>query len=360
MAPPNRRLSRPLKRRVTPEPPRTIDTSSQNQPDAPSLPSASADGVSAFTARVLDQLSLTAWLPAALLTAALAVIFQFQGDGKLDLPLAVTKLAADPLRLLVLIGPLLIIATMVTQAFSFSAIRALEGYWRRRGLMNLLRVAMTKWQKRRKESLILRLQSSEEHAFACTRPKLLRQGIPVKLVWAMEADLYGQDRPDMTTDEEADFSAMRWEDSCDPWLISKVEHLQEEVGRYPTASRLLPTALGNTLRSTEDKLRNTRGDLEGFAFEGRQRVSPVVQIQHDQFRDRLDMYCTLVFVASLLAVLAPALLLPSGIPVMQVGGLSLGFIALGVTSYFAALSSAEGYCTVLREMDRKLSEVEQE
>lgn len=356
MAYANRRLSRPLKRRIASQPPLTSVTSSPKQPDTSSLPPGPAEGVSAFAARVLDQLSLTAWLPAALLTAALAVMFQFQGDGELDLPSAVAKLAADPLRLLVLVVPLLIIATMVTQAFSFSAIRTLEGYWRKRGLVNVLRVVMIRRQKRRKESLARRLRRSEDRAFASTRPKLLRQGIPVKLVWAMEADLYNQDPPEMTSDEEADLVAIRWEDSCDPWLLSKVEHLQEEARRYPSASRLLPTVLGNTLRSTEDNLRNTRGDLEGFAFEGRQRVGPAVQLQHDQFRDRLDMYCTLVFVAFLLAVLAPALLLPSGIQLIQVGGLSLGFIALGVTSYFAALSSAEGYCAVLRQMDRKLSE----
>src|ERR1700760_3896342 len=110
---------------------------SQNSGSEPDeATSDSPSGISAFVARVLDQLSLSAWLPAAVLTAGVAVLLQFRSDKSADVLAAVRALTADPVRVLVLIIPLLVIATVVTQAFSFEAIRTLEGYWRRRGLIS--------------------------------------------------------------------------------------------------------------------------------------------------------------------------------------------------------------------------------
>jgi hypothetical protein len=103
---------------------------------------ASSGGVSAFIARVLDQLTLSAWLPAALLTASAAILLQFRGDRSVNVLTAIRTLTADPVRVLVLLVPLLVIATIVTQAFSFEAITTLEGYWRRRGPASFARTLM--------------------------------------------------------------------------------------------------------------------------------------------------------------------------------------------------------------------------
>src|ERR1039457_3012794 len=121
--------------------------SSMDSPITASGPDATAgtaDGISAFVARVLDQLSISAWLPAAFLTASLALLLQFRGDKSADPLKAVRALTADPVRVLVLIVPLLVLATVVTQAFSFEAIRTLEGYWHRRGPASLARTLMIK------------------------------------------------------------------------------------------------------------------------------------------------------------------------------------------------------------------------
>jgi hypothetical protein len=58
----------------------------------------SPDGLSAFVARVLDQLSLSAWFPAALFTVSLAILLQFRRQGSDSLPHAVRVLTADPVR----------------------------------------------------------------------------------------------------------------------------------------------------------------------------------------------------------------------------------------------------------------------
>lgn len=117
----------------------------------------------------------------------------------------------------------------------------------------------------------------------------------------------------------------------------------------------MPTQLGNVLRSTEVRLRHAAGDVSSFALRRRKLADARTQLQHDQFRTRLDMYCTLVFVALFLAALSPWLLrgvshenredlvqwlIPSGL-----------FLALAFASYKAAVASARGYCSILRVMD---------
>jgi hypothetical protein len=90
------------------------DSASNDDPVAAGPP----DGVSAFIAGVLDQLSLSAWLPAGLLTAGIAVLLQFRSSGSVDVLKAVMELTSDPVRVLVIMVPLLVLATVVTQAFA--------------------------------------------------------------------------------------------------------------------------------------------------------------------------------------------------------------------------------------------------
>jgi hypothetical protein len=112
----------------------------------------SNDGVSAFIAKVLDQLALSAWFPAAFLTAGLAVLLEFRSTKSINILTAVEKLTTHPVQVLVIMIPLLVIATVVTQAFSFEAIRALEGYWPGRGPAGLASRLMIAKHIRRKRS----------------------------------------------------------------------------------------------------------------------------------------------------------------------------------------------------------------
>ena len=310
------------------------------------------DGVSAFVARVLDQLSLTAWLPAALLVSALAVLFQFQRDDSMDLPRAIAELAQDPFRLLVVLIPLVVIAAMVTQAFSFSAIRMLEGYWPERGPIGLLRGAMTRRQFGHLESLERRRKKAKEKAFNETRPLMLQRGIAPAIVVALESKLYGNGAGQLTASEQAELEDMNWEDMCPPWRRSPIDQLEQELSHYPETSRIMPTSLGNRLRAVEGNLANAGEDLEGFVMRTRSATPPRLQLQHDQFRDRLDMYCTLVFVAVVIAVAAPLILAPTHFGWLAIGTVSMAFLALAVSSYYGAIVSADGYGTALRQMDR--------
>lgn len=316
-----------------------------------------ADGLSAFVARILDQLSLSAWLPAAFLAASLALLLQFRSDKSADLLKAVRALTADPVRVLVLIVPVLVLVTVVTQAFSFEAIRTLEGYWRRRGPASLARTLMIKRHVRRASALTRRRQRACEIAYYSAEPRILRDDIPPLVVHAMKAQALELENPPPLTSEERDELGKRnWENWCDAWHTAKVEHLRDAEEDYPLERhRILPTKLGNLIRATEDQLQNTEDDVQGFALRRYAGTPPLIQAEHDKFRSRLEMYCTLVFVSASLLIFTILILCRSGIGVAAIIIISACFGALSEASYLAAIASARGYCSALKEMDRDFS-----
>ena len=168
---------------------------------------------------------------------------------------------------------------------------------------------------------------------------------------AVNSNGYSVDQLKKVMDKEN----LNWRSSCDAWHLARIDHLLKDKESYPHASRILPTRLGNVMRSTEDKLVNVDGDVQGFVLRRYAMAPRHVQLQHDQFRNRLEMYCTLDFVSTLLVVLTPAILFGSSIGLAAMAMISGGFAALSVASYLAAIASAGGYCAALREMDKAAS-----
>lgn len=307
----------------------------------------STDSTSVFFARVLNQLTLSTWLPAAFFTVSVVVLVQFRSAGSVS----IRALTLDPIRVLVLMIPLLVITMVVIQAFSFEAIRILEGYWGRRGLVSFARTLMIRRHLHKKEAIIKRRREASEKAFYAAKSRMLRNGIPFPIVNAFEAQVLGVDLPGLTDEERRKFAKMNWRSSCDAWHLARIDHLLNEENAYPVTSRILPTKLGNLIRATEDRLLNTEGDLEGFALRRHAMASHTVQIQHDQFRNRLGMYCYLVLVSASLLILTPIILLGSRIDVTTVAIISGSLAALSAASYLAALATARGYCVTLKQMD---------
>lgn len=311
---------------------------------------ASPGGISAFVARVLDQLTLSAWLPAAFLTAGVAVLLQFRSARSANILNAVRELTANPVQVLVIIIPLLVITAVVTQAFSFEAIRVLEGYWPGRGFVSLARTIMIRMHVHRKNAIIKRRLAEAEKALRAAMPEMLMSGIPFPVVKALEAYLSGKEAPQLTGEEREVVASTEWRSWCDAWRLAKVDHLINEEKCYPDTSRILPTRLGNLLRATEDTLRHADGDLQGFALRRYGMVSRQVQIAHDIYRTRLEMYCTLVFVSASLMLLTPIALL-GHVNIIAAAITFVSFAVMSVVSYLAALASAGGYCFALRQMD---------
>lgn len=314
---------------------------------------ASPEGVSAFVARVLDQLTLSAWLPAAVLAASVAILLQFRSAKSANVLHAVGALTANPVRLLVIMIPLLVIATIITQAFSFEAIRTLEGYWRRRGLPSKARTLRIRRHFHKKTAINNRLHAAYEEALDAGREQMRKRGISDVLFNALKESLLEVENQSASTEIKQELIGIEWRDSCNAWHTAKIDQLLRDLECYPKDdSRILPTKLGNLIRATEDELRDAEDDVEGFVLRCYSRAPHIVQMQHDQFRNRLEMYCTLVFVSASLVLLALAILLGSGITAIAIAVASGSFAALCAASYLAAVASAGGYCAALREMDK--------
>lgn len=311
---------------------------------------ASPSGISAFIARVLAQLTLSAWLPAAFLTAGGAILLQFRSARSANLLNAVRELTADPVQVLVIIIPLLVIAAVVTQAFSFQAIRALEGYWPGRGPVSFARTLMIRRHIHKKRAINKRRLAEAEKALRTAMPAMLMSGISFPIVKALEAYLSGKEPPQLTSEEREVAVSTEWRSWCDAWRLAKVDHLMNEEESYPDTFRILPTKLGNVLRATEDQLSHTDDDLQGYALRRYEMVPRQVQIQHDVYRTRLEMYCTLVFVSGSLMLFTPIALL-GRVNNVAVAITFAGFAVMSVVSYLAAMASADGYCFALRQMD---------
>jgi len=315
------------------------------------------NGLSPFIARILGQLSLSAWLPAGLLTLALTLLIQFRGQHVIDLSDAVNALTKDKGTLLILTLPVLITVTLITQAFSFEAIRTLEGYWYRPGPGTLARSALTRWHLRRKNRLHAKRLKASHKAFLAARDEWLAAFSSAVVNglerYCLEQDLTASEKAAFSDRDWAILESLEWSNKCAPWHMAKIDHYTMAEQDYPDDNRIMPTRLGNIIRAAEDTLQNTDGDVQGFALRRRTYAPPRIRQQHDQFRTRLDMYSILVFVAGFLTAATPALLIGAvhDDDKVWIAWMTVGFGVLAWASYQAAIASAAGYVTALRQMD---------
>ena len=146
---------------------------------------------------------LTRVMPAALLAV---LTFLIVGSGALhhspslhDTVTAIDKLDAGRITILVLA---ILALTVLLQPFQIAVVKALEGYWGRRGIMQLITDVGIELQRRRYEALESMTEGGDDQSPAAER------------------------RQD--------------------WAAAQLRF-------YPRVSRLLPTRLGNTMRACEDR-----------------------------------------------------------------------------------------------------------
>lgn len=310
-----------------------------------------------LVARVLNQLSLSAWLPAAYFTAVFALILQFKSQRNLEVDDALRSLGGNLWLLALLTLPLLVIVTLLTQALSFEAIRLLEGYWRRPPLAGPAAAIALRYQSWRLHRLDQLIRSRTVEAWAKARGRWLDMEDQA-VVDLLEGAALGLDVPnDCEPDDLSRALALDWRQACDPAEMRRLETLRVRRAEFPEEWRLLTTRLGNVLRATEDQLDEGADDLETFSYRGREILPHRLRVHHDQFRTRLDMYCTLTIVSLVAGVLAGWQLVPTVHPDWRVWAWisALGLILAAAVSYHAAIASAKGYTSILREMDRRLT-----
>lgn len=319
-------------------------------------PPKDADGITGFVTRVLEQLTVSAWLPAAMLIGVGTLLVQLHENKNLDIPQAVEDIANKPWGVIVILVFGLVLATMVTQAFSFGIIRTLEGYWRLGRLLDPFTKARVRRHVNRAARVTKRASILQQKLFESARARLLQEEDRDYVdVW--EADVYEipmENWRQRDDDVIAEAAEIDWREKADPALAALFYRALQRGSDYPsTPNRILPTTLGNVLRASEEGLKLRGASLERFVMDNYKFMPQRLMAQHDQFRDRLDMYALLVLVFFVLAAGSIPLLLESNAdyPWAPPAG---GFAVLSILAWFsyrAAIASARGYGSTLLAMN---------
>lgn len=258
---------------------------------SPKLP----EGLSAFVARVLDQLSISAWLPAALAIAGIFFAIRMSiADG--DVKDALEAVGGTSIeQLLVLLGAV-VLHTTVTQAFEFGSIRFLEGYWGTARLpqwvADLFAGRWERWEKEargRREELQLEAFRSAERRYANAIDD-------IDVVRHVHADLLDvASVPKLSSDQEELLNELDWRDYASARTMRRLEAHEKRMNRFPRSSRIMPTRLGNLLRASEDRANEEiPGSVQGMVHRTYHLVPGHLQVEIDQFRNRLGLYASLV------------------------------------------------------------------
>jgi hypothetical protein len=124
---------------------------------------------------------------------------------------------------------------------------------------------------------------------------------------------------------------------------------------YPEKSRILPTRLGNALRATEDNIELEEGEnIEGYVVRNYDQLSVALKSQHKDYRTRLDMYCCLVLVFSILAVTSVAALVRIS-PLWGMFVAVMVYVSMACLSYEAAIATGRAYGLILQEIPQYLA-----
>ena len=339
----------------------TVATSESQEP-TPVPSSIGHESLSQLLARILDQLSVSAWLPAGALVS-IGLLYGNLSTHQDDLGRAITAIGSMSLSSLVLLIGAVVLLTIATQAFEFEAIRFLEGYWGA-GLI-WKRIAnvgcgLHIWRRGR---LLRKRRELDNSSFAYARQEMLRSDYPTWFVEVLEAEHLCKEPPpppppdlDISHSDIEEAKNFDWQQLARPADIRRWNDLTARVNEYPSPDyRVLPTRLGNTLRVREDKLHDpTSGPMEGMILRIYDELPASLQNEHDRYRGRLDLYCSMVVVFVVGALASPVLFLGSPLQFRGDWGPPLVALAaslcLALFSYRAAIASARGYGTVLEEV----------
>lgn len=336
-----------------------MTTSAMDQKDSNSVvapDSAEATkGVSAFLGRVLDQLSITSWMPSVFLVGNAAVLLAMSGQAAPSVGGAIEALMGMEWGAVVVLLFSLVIAAVAIQAFEFESLRFFEGYNRS--------WAMKRFVERRIEDHQLGLAKLESsawelqlRAFASAQANAERKGL-VTDSSVVDWDLAGKlVRRQPLTDIERFLvrhgARAKWLDLADAAILHRWDLVRAHLSEYPEVHRILPTRLGNAMRAAEDSVNLPRGeDLEGFMIRNLDRLPSTIVIEHAAYRSRLEMYCGLIWVLVGLAGLSIGCLWAATDPWLRML-VPLAYLIGVWPCYKAAIASALGFGQALKEAAR--------
>ena len=268
-----------------------------------------AEGLSQLIARILKQLAISAWLPAAALVLLLAFVVHLgqvldKAKTRPDWFDAVTTALQSMGNMtagsffLMLAG--VIVLTMLTQAFTFDAIRVLEGYWGAFLFLEPVAGLMSAYHRWRLGGLERRLQKVTEKAWDVAEPMIYREiahtrELTTEMVQALAHRVTGQgDDVNLTDDEDAVIDRYDWSAHSRGELLRRKINLEKRLNDYPIALHMRPTRLGNVLRRWEDETGVL--PVESLVDDRYGQLPFSLRVAHDEQRGQLDLYCSMTFV----------------------------------------------------------------
>lgn len=314
---------------------------------------AATETISQLVAKILNQLSLSAWLPSAALV--LIIVFTLElaghlataGDAGTAISLTVGALSKMSFAGVVLLSMVIVVCTMVTQAFSFEAIRVLEGYWGAGDRAEKIAARRCKKFEAHKSALESKYESLTKAAWRDVESSIAKQ--KPRFTRAMTNKLRERITGEAATGtlghtNQERVMAYDWEAHVDQGVLRRLRNVEKRLADYPRdSSRIMPTQLGNVLRRYEAE--TGAGDVEGFIERVYQRLPFSLQLSHDEQRARLDLYCSMVFVLWFCALVATARFgwwdWPYTATFVGAAGVASG------VAYRAAIASARYYGTLL-------------
>jgi hypothetical protein len=322
--------------------------------------------LSELLARILTQLALSAWLPSAALTALLWFVLALgtaldTGSDKPDKAISATFaiLAQTQLGGVVAALGLVAVLTLLTQAFSFEAIRALEGYWGTGARVERLAEKSRRRHLERRKRIVENLRTATTDAWESAAAAIKAKNAAVEaigreppftppVVEALRVKALRGRRPPLTEAEQLLVMRTDWRSLADGELLRRRVGLMKRLEDYPIPRHVLPTRLGNVLRHFEDKTEHQ--EVESLVEDRWDRLPFSLKLRHDELRGRLEIYCSMVFVAAFVGVFA-AIRFAGSHPPYALAACVIAIAGM-VFFYNAAVASARAYGPLLRRIAR--------
>lgn len=304
--------------------------------------------LSELAAKILGQLSVNSWFPAALMAANGAFLAEY-ATHRSDGLISAAKFPIDkPAGLLVAAVLLLVLCAIVVQAFEIAAIRFLQGDWPTARVWEPVR-SVGIWRQRRRfsrlddryrrvlksdwEDVIQRLRGDKKLRLSDRELAVLTSQVLLVPLAAGE--------PPPSVKELDDCRAIDWRSKTTQYQDAQLVALERRLLRFPRRITS-PTALGCVFEVLDDRLRDVGETRVNVVLRVYDSLPPALQSEFASTRSRLDLYSLLTFILLGCGVASVSILLCTEgddgalLPVL--------YGSLCWITYQAAIQAARLYC----------------